>query len=234
MSIIELSDWKLAEDLSNTKLLILESCITPKSWSELREIADVSEPSLLTHVNYLQENQLLSKNDDRHYITTKKGFSMIDLVPYVRTSSAKMPMELKNMVRIGLKPTNLTLGQKIKLEMGGLFAIEHDQTLAKIFSDLTKTVQSAVTLRLPAGLEPDSAMWKATNRLIGTHTKKTRNNIKHGKLTMLIEFNLETALDKVIREETDEEIKKHLIENRERILTKLYKAWHSITTDHIL
>ncbi|MGI0058635.1 MAG: hypothetical protein ACREBJ_02605, partial [Nitrosotalea sp.] len=109
-----------------------------------------------------------------------------------------------------------------------------DKTLNKIFADVTKTIQTAVTLRLPQGLEPDQATWKAVNRLIGTHTKKTRKNIKYGKVKMLIEFNLETALDKVIREETDEEIKKHLIDNREKILTKLYKTWDSITTDHVL
>src|SRR6185312_10633913 len=171
---IESDDWKLAETLSDTKVLILESCITPKSWSELREIANVSEPSLLTHVDSLQKSQLLIKNDERQYLTTKEGLKMIDLVPYVRTVSAKTPLELKNMVRIGLKPTDFTLGQKIKLELGGIFAIEHDVTLGKIFSDVTKTIQTGVTLRLPRGLEPDSAMWKAVNRLIGTYTKRTR------------------------------------------------------------
>ncbi|MDE2589297.1 MAG: hypothetical protein KGL95_06490 [Patescibacteria group bacterium] len=224
----------MAESISDTKIQILESCITPKSWSDLREIANVSEPSLLTHVNFLQEKQLLSKNDERQYLTTKEGLKILDLVPYVRTSSAKTQLELKNMVRIGLKPTDFTLGQKIKLELGGLLAIEQDKTLGRIYGDVTKIIQSAVTLRAPRGLEPDSVMWKAVNRLIGTYTKKTRHDIKHGKLTMLIEFNLETAFEKVIRDESDEEIKNHLIKNKEKILTTIYKAWHSITVDHII
>ncbi|MDE1828896.1 MAG: hypothetical protein KGI25_01095 [Thaumarchaeota archaeon] len=234
MRVLENNEWELAKTLSDTKLQILEACITPKSWSDLREIAEVSEPSLLTHVNYLQEEGLLIKNNARQYTTTKKGIDMLDFVPYVRTSSAKIPMELKNMVRIGLKPTDFTLGQKFKLELGGLLAIEHDKTLGKIFADVTKTILTAVTLRAPQGLEPDQSMWKAVNRLIGIHTKKTRHDIKHGKLTMLIEFNLETALDKVIREETDEEIKQHLIDNREKILNTLYRTWHNITADHVI
>lgn len=233
MYVVE-NNEQMVETISDTKIQILESCITPKSWSDLREITKISEPSLLNHVKELQEKELLTKNEDRQYLTTKKGLEMLDLVPYVRTSSAKTPLELKNMVRIGLKPTNFTLGQKIKLELGGLFAIQHDRTLGKIYADVTKTIQNAVTLRLPQGLEPDATMWKIVNRLIGVYTKKTRKNIKYGKLTMLIEFNLETALDKVIRDETDAEIKKHLIDNREKILNKLYKSWHSITADHVL
>jgi len=224
----------MAKELSDTKIQILESCITAKSWSELREITKVSEPSLLSHVNELQEQTLLSKNSERHYQTTKKGLEMIDLIPYVRTTSSKTPLELKNMVRIGLKPTVLPLEQRIKFELGGIFAIEHDKTLNKIYTALTKTIVNSVTLRLPQGLEPDKAMWQAVNRLVGVHTKKTHKNIKYGKLTMVIEFNLETALDMVIRDEQDEEIKNHLIENREKILTKLYKSYQSLTSEHII
>lgn len=217
----------MVENIRETKELILQSCQIPKNWAELLEITGKVSSTLSVHVTDLMEKGLLARNEGL-YSTTQRGVETLRLVPYVRTiPEGKTPKELVNMVHIGFKPTILTLKENLKFELGGLIGIKHDRTLKKIYENVVKTITKSVTVWLPHGLVPDKAIYKEVNRLISIHTKRNPDAIDD-KITILIEFDLKKALDMVIYEEQDPEIKNRLVENRERILKKIYKNWHKL------
>jgi hypothetical protein len=228
--LINFLEWKiLAEKIGETKQIILESCLTPKNWAELLAITNKVSSTLSVHVADLIKTDLLDKDKNHFYSTTQKGIEILKLVPYVRSSpEGKTPPELINMVHIGLRPTTFTLKEKLILELGGLIGVKHEKSLKRIYEDSVKAIEQAITLWLPKGLEPDKTMYKEVNRLIGLHTKKNPK-LMNDKLTILIEFDLPKALDNVIRDEDNEEIKNRLIENRDKILMKLHKHWHRLT-----
>lgn len=49
--------------LSPIRLMILEFCNEPKSWSEIIYITGRSKPTILNHLNVLQFNNLLTKTN---------------------------------------------------------------------------------------------------------------------------------------------------------------------------
>jgi len=185
--------------------------------------------TLSVHITDLIRDGLLERNDNREYVTSKQGNENLKLMPYVRISpEGKTSKEFVRMIQIGLKPIPLTFKENLKFELGGMIGVTHDKTLKKIYEDIAKTIQQSVTLWLPKDLEPDKAMYREVNRLIGLHIKQNSELINK-KLTILIEFDLNKALDFVIREETDEDVKERLKKNRQKILSKIYKQWKRLT-----
>ncbi|MCA9819884.1 MAG: hypothetical protein KC440_03775 [Nitrosarchaeum sp.] len=218
----------MVENIGETKQLILKSCVTPKTWAELLETTGKVSSTLSVHVTNLIDDGFLERTTERLYITTEKGIELSRLVRYVKTTpEGKLSPELINMVHIGLRPTNLSLKENLKLELGGLIGIKHDETLKKIYNNVAKTVQQSVTLWVPKGLEPDKSTHKAIHRLVKLYTKQNPQSLDK-KMTIVIEFDIPTALDEVIREEENDEVKTRLIENKEKLLKKLYKNWHRI------
>lgn len=54
--------------MHKSKLLIIAACLErPRSWSELRKIVDVSDPTLMTHLDDLKKMGLIRKNRDHYY-----------------------------------------------------------------------------------------------------------------------------------------------------------------------
>lgn len=218
---------ELVGRVGETKVQILQSCITPKHWSDLVGITKKAEPTLLVHVNDLIKMRLLEKNDEnRTYSTTDKGLEFLKLEPYVRPSSQKgIPLEIIKMVQRGIRLGQLTFKEEVLFSLLGVTGIEHDKNLKPIYENVAHAMRDAITLWLPQGLEPDKVMYREVNRLIGLYTKK-RQDYHDGKVTIIIEFDLPTALDRIIREEKNDEIRNRLENDREQILKKIYKNWH--------
>lgn len=218
----------MVEKIGETKQLILKSCIVPKNWAELLEITGKVSSTLSVHVGNLIEDGFLEKDSQHLYHTTEQGIEFSKLVRYVKaTPEGKTAREIINMLHIGLRPTTLSLKENLKLELMGLWGITHDSTLKPIYENVAKTAQKSLTLWLPKGLEPDTTMYKAVHRLVKKYTQQNPQSLDQ-KMTIVIEFDIPTAFDEVIREETNEEIKEWLINNKEKLLKRLYKNWHRI------
>lgn len=228
--LVDLSEWQdLAEKIGDTKRIILESCLTPKHWSDLKEVTKKSEPTLLVHVNDLIQMRFISKNEeDKTYQTTEQGVKFLALVPHVRPlpQAGKYPYELVKVIGKGIKLGHLSLKEHLEQEILGLQAFSLDRNFKKYYEAVVYAIRNAVTLWTPEGIEPDKNMYKEVNKLIGLYTKKHKE--ESSKITMVIEFDFATSLDMVIREEKDEIIKKRLEENRDLIIKQVHASWHKI------
>lgn len=212
-------------------MIILRSCIIPKSWSELTKLTEISDPTIKTHIDDLTRDNLLEKISGK-YSTTDEGIKMIHLQPHTQDmpKKGKLPYETYNMVQQGI---SLGLSKKEKLEISfapGIFVnYGLDKSLRKFLDNLAKSVRNSVTVWLPEGQKTDKDIWKLVNKIIANQIKNTLETEKKGKFRIMIDFDLPIALDYAIREENDEEIKKRLIDNRETILNSLYKNWGKTT-----
>lgn len=219
---------ELAERIGETKHQILEVCLTPKHWSELRDITKKSEPTLLVHVNDLIKMKYLNKNDDKKtYQTSEHGVQFLELIPHVRPfPEGKKTYELVKMVQKGIKLGSLSFKENIEIDLLGVPAVEFDRKLRKVYDNVTHAIRDSVTVWLPSGMEPDKEMYREINRLIGLYTKKHKEH--SGKITMMIEFDLPTALDMTIRAEDDDEVRQRLEKDKEIIINRVYKNWWKI------
>jgi len=229
--LIDFSEWELlAEKLGETKMQILQACITPKGWSELMDLTKKAQATLSVHVNTLEKEMgLLSYDKEKHsYTTTEKGVEFLELAPNRRPLPQNgKPYEIKKIVGRGIELGEFSLKEKVLYQTLGLVEVERNPKLNGVYVDVAKAIREAVTLWLPQGLEPDKTMYAEVNRLVGLHTKKNFD-YKNGKITMIIEYDLPTALEKVIREENNDEIRKHLEKNREIILRRVHRNWYNI------
>jgi len=227
--LINLTDWlDVVERIGETKRQILELCLTPKHWSELKDITKKSEPTLLVHVNDLMQMKYLNKSEDeKTYQTTENGVKFLELIPHVRPfPQGKLTYELVKLVQKGIKLGHLSLKENLEFLLLGVHGVEFDKNLRKVYEDVIRAIRESVTLWLPAGLEPDKSMYKEVNRLVGIYTKSHKE--QSDKVTIVIEFDLPTALDKVIRMEEDEVVRKRIEQDRDIILNRIYKNWHRI------
>jgi hypothetical protein len=227
--LINLSEWiMIAERIGETKRQILESCLTPKRWSELIDIIKKSEPTLLVHVNDLIKMKYLNKDDsEKTYQTSENGVKFLELIPHVRSfPEGKKTYEFVKMVQRGIKLGSFSLKENIEVQLLGTPAVEHDKKLKTVYDNVIRAIRDSVTVWLPDGMEPDKDMYREVNRLIGIYTKKHKENT--GKVTMMIEFDLPTALDMAIRAEENQEVRERMEKDREIIINRIYKNWHSI------
>lgn len=219
----------LTDRVGQTKIQILESCLTPKSWGELKSIIKKSEPTLLVHINDLNKMRLLEKNEnDRKYLTTEHGIDFLKLQPHMKSTLDKRPKEIRKMVQRGIKLGNLTLKEKFKFELFGLDAIRYDKYLNKTYKNVAKAIQQSVTIWLPNGIIPDKKIYDAVTGLIALCSKSNKEII-NDKMTITIEVDFKTAFDLILREEQDEEIKKRLMANRDKIIEQVTHNWYRIT-----
>lgn len=223
--ITELAD--LVNKVGDTKKQILESCLTPKRWTDLVSITGKSEPTLLVHVTDLIKMRLLEKNDEeREYITTEKGVDFLKLEPHIRAKQGRSP-EIMNMAKRGIKLGKMSLREQIEFNLLGRDGLRLDKNLGAVYLSAEKAIRESVIIWSPKGVDVDKSVYEMVNRLIGKFTKSNPDP-KSGKMTITIEFDLTTAFDMVIREEKDGILRKRLEENKDEILTKLYKNWHRI------
>jgi DNA-binding transcriptional ArsR family regulator len=218
----------LLERVGDTKIQVLQSCITPKHWSEIVEIIKKSEPTLLVHINDLMKMRLLDKNEEtRTYLTTEKGVEFLKLEPHVRDVQKGKPKEYFRLINRGVQLGHLSLREKFLLQALGADTVNLDKNLKKVYEDASRAMLQAVTVWLPHGFEPDKTTYRIINKLIGEYTK-TQSDPKLEKMTMIIEFDLPTAIDMIIRDEKDEKIKQRLEQEKDEIIKRIYKNWHRI------
>lgn len=219
---------ELIDRVGDTKRQILESCLTYKHWSELVDVTKKSEPTLLVHVNDLMKMRLLDKDEEnRTYVTTEKGVAFLKLEPHVRDAQKRKPKEYFRLVNRGIELGHLTLKEKIELQLLGPDGLRLDKTLKKVYEDVLQAIRQAVIIWMPQGFMPDKSTYEIINKLIGKYTK-IQPDPKLEKITMIIEFDIPTALDMVIRDEKDEKVKQRLERDKEEIIKRIYKSWHSI------
>jgi len=220
---------KIAKKVGSTKREILEVCLTPKHWSEIKETTGKSDPTLLVHMTDLTEMKLITKDtNERTYKTTEAGVRFLKLVPHVRPlpKKGKYPYELVKVIGKGIKLGHVTLKEHLEQEILGLQAFALDKNFGKYYDAVIRAIRDAVTLWTPEGVEPDKNMYREVNKLVGLYTKIHKE--ESGRITMVIEFDFATALDMVIREEKDEIIKKRLEENRDLLIKQVHAVWHRI------
>jgi len=218
-------------NFGETKMIILRSCIIPKSWTELTKLTDTSDPTMKTHIDDLTRDDLLEKISGK-YETTDKGIEEIHLQPHIQAppKKGKLPYEVYNMVQRGISPG---LSKKEKLEMSiapGIFVnFGVDKSLRKVLDNFAKAIRNSVTVWIPEGQKIDKNIFKLVNKIIENQIKNTLGKEEKGKFRIMIDFDLPLALDYAIKEEADDQIKQRLIENREKILNELYKNWGKAT-----
>lgn len=226
---MNLSEWKdLVEKIGETKQQILESCITPKRWSDLKEITKKSDPTLLTHVNDLIQMRLLVKDEEvKNYRTTEHGMKFLSHIPHIRTlPQGKIPYELVKVIQKGIKLGHLSYRENLEQDFLGLQAFFVDKNFKKYYEPIIQAIRESVTFWTPEGITPDKEMYKEVNKLIGHYTKDYKESST--KISMIVEFDFATALDTVIRDEKDDLIKKRLEENRDLIIKQVHANWHRI------
>lgn len=219
---------ELIDRVGDTKIQILQSCIIPKHWSELVDITKKSEPTLLVHVNDLMKMRLLEKKEEnRTYLTTEKGIEFLKLEPHVRTVQKGTDKTYFRLIGRGIELGHLTLKEKLELQILGIDGMRLDRTLKRVYEDTVLAIRQAVTIWIPKGFSPDKETFEIINKMIGKYTK-TQLDPKSEKITMIIEFDLPTALDMVIRDEQDEKVKQRLEKDKDMIIRRIYKNWHRI------
>ncbi|MDE1830263.1 MAG: hypothetical protein KGI25_08070 [Thaumarchaeota archaeon] len=219
---------ELIDRVGETKIQILQSCITPKHWSELVEITKKAEPTLLVHVNDLMKMRLLEKNEnERTYLTTEKGMEFLKLEPHVRSIQKGIDKTYYRLINRGIELGHLSLKEKLEFQILGADGLRLDKSLKKVYDDAVLAIRQAVTVWIPKGFSPDKETYEMINKLIGKYTKM-QPDPKLEKITMIIEFDLATALDLVIRDEKDDAVKERLEKDKDMIIKRIYKNWHRL------
>jgi|BEDMetMinimDraft_2_1075160.scaffolds.fasta_scaffold00050_22 DNA-binding transcriptional ArsR family regulator len=91
---------------------ILELCVTPKSFSELKSFTGMSDSGLSKAISKFLERGLLNKKPDGKYITTEKGFKALgeevkeELLDGIWVKYYNLPKEKVNRVLEELKGIN--------------------------------------------------------------------------------------------------------------------------------
>jgi hypothetical protein len=212
------------ERIGDTKLLILESCIRPKSWSELSKIINRSDPTLTDHLKRLTGDRLLARDHSSGlYSTTEQGINTLREVPSAY---------FKNIV-----PANLMLAGIEK-------NLNSSDRLYRIFAELTtrgllgkdaeayykaiaEAVISSVTIQTQSKANIDNKMFKLVNDLIG-YLIKQGGMIEKGKLTINISVDFPKELDIRTRNESNPKIKEQLIQNRDMIINRTVPNWNRL------
>lgn len=226
MNLDEMED--LIKKVGSTKIQILDACLKPKRWVDLKEITGIADTTLHTHIIDLMKLRLLDKDEERlTYLTNDRGVEFLKLEPREMTQGGKRPIELRRMVERGIKLGDMKLKERFEFEFLGLDGIRLDKNLQKVYSDTITALRKSVTVWLPPEIQTDKNTGQLIHKLIGSITKLNPDK-KSGKISIIIEFDLEPALDLAIREENDPIIRKRLERDKSKILNTIYKNWHRI------
>ena len=218
--------------MGDTKVTILESCINPRSWSELVRITSKTEPTLMVHLNDLREENLIQKNNDGSYVTTDAGLTRIEMIPNTRgpIPDHKFGIEAHNILQYGL-------GKKYDVvERFAAFLPILDylvlrgyakKKLGAFVNAVGEAARYSVTTWVPGKVNIDIHLSEEINRIVQKMINQ-KAVISDGKLRIIIDVDFPKALDKRIRNETDPEIKKALIDNRDKIIKDVVSNWESL------
>ncbi len=219
------------ENISNTKLQILRSCIKTKTWTDIIDLTELSKPTVKSHIDRLKKESLLKKISGG-YQTTSKGIEELRLNPHRRAyaPSNKISSEVYQMINEAIFP-----GLTTKERMAGIFSAGMlrkfgiIKKVRTILDDLSKAIRDSVIIWLPHDSEFDKDTYKIVNQLISKQINNIKKFENKGKFQIIIDFDLPLAFDKIINDEKDPEIKNKLIDKRDEILNTLYKKWSRIT-----
>ena len=222
----------MSQKIGDTKVTILESCINPRSWSELVRITSKSEPTLMVHLNDLQNEQLIQKTSEGFYVTTDAGLTRIDLIPNTRevVPNHRVGIEAHNVLQAGL-------GRKYDVveRFAGILPILDylvlrgyaKKKMGAFVNAIGEAVRYSVTTWVPGKVEIDKYLSEEINHIVQKMINQ-KAVISDGKLRIIIDVDFPMALDRRIRTETDPEIKKALIENRDKIIKDVWSHWESL------
>lgn len=219
------------ESISSRKRQILRSCIRTKKWTEIQNLTGISKPTMKSHLDKLKQDSLLIKTKDG-YQTTTKGIEQLRLEPHRRAYARpdRIPSEVFQMINEAIFP-----GFTLKERLEGIFAAGvfgkygGIKKVRRILDDISKMVRDSVIVWLPKDSEFDKNSFKLVNQLISKQIKFIKNSETKGKFQIVIDFDLPLAVDSIIKDEKDPEVKKKLIDNRDVILKTLYNKWFRIT-----
>lgn len=219
----------MSQKLGETKSAILESCITPKSWSELVKATEKTEPTLMVHLNDLQDKELIAKTTEGTYQTTDAGIRIVNLTPSVRTPvpENKVSIEAINIISSGLgKKYDLT--EKLAAQFPVLVLKGYaKKNLGAFVNAIGQAVRSSVTMWVPAKVEIDKHLFEEINHLVAQMIKKNAV-ISDGKVRIIIDVDFPKALDLRIRNEKEPDVRETLIQNRDRIIKDVVSNWDGL------
>lgn len=219
----------MSQKLGETKSTILESCITPKSWSELVKITGKTEPTLMVHLNDLQDKNLIAKTDQGFYETTDSGKTFVDLIPNIRPTGdeRRVYLEAINVLILSLgKEYNLS--EKLAAQVPALVVRGYaKKDLGAFANAVGQALRKSVTLWLPTKMDIDPKLFEEINQFVAKMIKK-KAVISEGKIRIVIDVDFPKALDMRIREERDPKIKQTLIDNRDKIIRDVVAHWDDL------
>jgi|GEM_PF-4965271 len=209
------------ETISDTKLLILESCIRPKTWSQLSHIVERSDPTLTDHLKRLTSQRLLDHDGASGlYSTTEQGINKLRQVPsaYFKTV---VPAQL---MLAGIKK-NLNSRDRLErvfaeLTVRGLLGKDAET----FYRTVAEAVIDSVTIQTQAKVNVDEKMFKLANDLIG-YVLKQGGMIEKGKLSITISVDFPKELDIKIRKEVNPNVKERLIQDSDMIIDRTVQNW---------
>ncbi|UVS69806.1 hypothetical protein [Nitrososphaera viennensis] len=219
----------MSQKIGETKATILESCVIPKSWSELVKITGKTEPTLMVHLNDLQGKELIAKTDQGFYETTEAGKQFVELVPNIRPvdDARKRHLEAINVLLMSLGK-KYTLEEKLAAQVPALVVRGYvKKDLGAFANAVGQALRSSVTLWLPTKMDIDPKLLEEIAELVAKMIKK-KAVMSDGKIRIVIEVDFPKALDMRIREEKDPKIKQTLIDNRDKIIKDVVDHWDDL------
>jgi hypothetical protein len=224
----------MSQKLGETKVVILESCITPKSWTDLVKETGKTEPTLMVHLNDLQDKNLITKTEQGFYQTTDSGIEIVSLNPNMRAPppANRVAIEAINIINSGLgKDYDLT--EKLAAQFPVLVLKGYaKKNLGAFVNAIAEAVRSSVIMWVPAKeVELDRKLFQEINHLVAKVMKK-KAVIAEGKVRIIIDVDFPKALDMRIRNEKDPDVKQTLIENRQRIIEDVVANWSNLFVRH--
>jgi len=213
--------------LGDTKAVILEQCIIPKSWTELVKATKKTEPTLMVHLNDLRDQQLIEKTSDGLYLTTENGVR-VSFIPNMRTEipKHKIGIEASNILIHSLGK-NYNFLEKLSAQFPALVLRGiAKKDLGSYINAVGKAVRDSMIVWAPAEIEINKHVSEEINHLVAQAIKK--GDITDGRIRIIIDVDLPKSLDMVIRREINPEIKKMLIENRDKIIADMVANWEDL------
>ena len=221
----------LAKHIGETKAAILESCINPKTWSEIVKITGKTEPTIMVHLNDLKDDGLL-ENTKGMYQTTEEGLQFLKLVPNFRPVGSKDHpyTELLNVRAMGIGKVKSNWKELVgDFILPGLVARGIiDKDLGAYYKAISDALRMAVTIWLPKKVDIDEQKFKIVNDVVHQAIKNNATLTPDGKVRIIIEVDYAKALDMMIREEKNPKAKEMLIKNRERIISGILAHWDDL------
>ena len=209
------------ESISDTKLLILESCIRPRTWSELSRIVNLADPTLTDHLKRLTGDKFLVHDKaSKLYTTTEDGINKLRETP----SAYFKNIVPANLMLAGVQK-NLNSSDRLhrifaELTVRGLFGKDAES----YYRTIAQAVIDSVTIQTQTKVTIDEKMFKLVNDLVG-YVLKQGGMVEKGKISITISIDFPKELDIKTRSENKAKIREELIQNRDMIIDRTVSNW---------